>query len=843
MSLSYLIGQSPLLGKVTPLIDGFTYFQDFFDNLETLQEGDKLYLLNWHINKLFFHKGFYTDQWYQKSKDDFLLTRLHDLVKKGVEVKILLWVNTNIFLPLYPIFEIEQHDLPEGTLKNLWKAGQQKAFGSVLRGNLTTAHVWRKYEFTEVVYEPGLALKDIITEENPALKDSIIINTLDALGGGIHAKFALFLHRKPSGDFEAQGYTGGIDLSPNRYAETEHAQQPGWVNYWHDVMVKLEGDINYSLFQFYQDLWNENINRKESYNPEIEITDAIVPFSVRCIPDGATPIEAVELLQSDNHDLHWIQSLRTIPDVYPLFGEPELSFAEEGVFEIRDSLQHAFEQASLYIYIEDQKMNSLELFGLLKDALHRNDELQIILLTKPDPADAPTVIDKVLLNYLYYSELDDSQRARLHFFEASYTIHSKLYLVDDAVAIVGSAGFMTRSMSQELEHSVAFTDKNGSESIKDLREKLWTEHTGIDIKNQYPAIAQALALWNGDLSAAGLKKIALEEYAFADISDFWEEIPWLLAKAALGSESLTTDEQTKLNTLSTYKSQLVSAAIHLITWELPFSALLNPSTSAPLMGIPFIDNKQVAVYEKARLELISSQVSVVEWTYTRMDGTAVSGQGDEFEIQFHNPGSKTVLAVQRFAQSNKTMKYPFTLSVLRNSGPDWYHDFPTSTAIEDLSEPFRTHIQEFIAAVEDNTGLTVQVLATLRPPERAYLMAYAYKIANGLHPEKVKERLENVNISWVHYDSNGNADLTASRQAAQAMVLQYDIGSSGAAFPSKHSEGTAIDMKIVLNGPVQIKNKEGDKVWISNQSQLKNLALTYNVRRYKLTNHWSLSGH
>jgi len=92
-------------------------------------------------------------------------------------------------------------------------------------------------------------------------------------------------------------------------------------------------------------------------------------------------------------------------------------------------------------------------------------------------------------------------------------------------------------------------------------------------------------------------------------------------------------------------------------------------------------------------------------------------------------------------------------------------------------------------------GANVSINATLRPPERAYLMHWSYAISTGeVEPEDVPPQA-GVEIEWVHKKSNGSHDLPASRAAAAAMMHGQDIAHAPS-LKSLHIFGKAIDMSI-----------------------------------------------
>lgn len=70
------------------------------------------------------------------------------------------------------------------------------------------------------------------------------------------------------------------------------------------------------------------------------------------------------------------------------------------------------------------------------------------------------------------------------------------------------------------------------------------------------------------------------------------------------------------------------------------------------------------------------------------------------------------------------------------SGADWVREFPGSSSTADLSMQFCPGVERFIKALK-KAGARVNISATLRPPERAYLMHWAWMLSNKkVTPEK-----------------------------------------------------------------------------------------------------------
>lgn len=176
------------------------------------------------------------------------------------------------------------------------------------------------------------------------------------------------------------------------------------------------------------------------------------------------------------------------------------------------------------------------------------------------------------------------------------------------------------------------------------------------------------------------------------------------------------------------------------------------------------------------------------------------------------------------------------------SGAQWVARFPGSTSISSLISPFKDNVQSFYDALTD-AGATIVIGATYRPKERAYLMRNAYDIANEIIAPEDAEELAGVNIEWVH------PSLADSIKAAKAMVSGYGIVFAPA-YPTKHSDKTAIDMTITWAGTLKVKKADGTEKEITSMpksnanTDLQQVANTYNI--YKLVNdppHWSDDGH
>jgi hypothetical protein len=182
------------------------------------------------------------------------------------------------------------------------------------------------------------------------------------------------------------------------------------------------------------------------------------------------------------------------------------------------------------------------------------------------------------------------------------------------------------------------------------------------------------------------------------------------------------------------------------------------------------------------------------------------------------------------------------------SGAAWVERFPTSKSTDALVDGFRQKCEAFLAALKDASAV-ISINATLRPPERAYLMHWSFVINTGeVEPGDVPEQA-GVEIEWVHRKLNGAPDLAASRAAAAVMVHGYDIARRPS-LTSLHIFGKAIDMSVGWDSALKIKQKNGTEKTIGSlpRTGLNNefwaVGATYGVLKLPSDPpHWSSTGH
>jgi hypothetical protein len=182
------------------------------------------------------------------------------------------------------------------------------------------------------------------------------------------------------------------------------------------------------------------------------------------------------------------------------------------------------------------------------------------------------------------------------------------------------------------------------------------------------------------------------------------------------------------------------------------------------------------------------------------------------------------------------------------SGRAWVRQFLGSSDVKDLEPEFRCKVKAFMAALR-SPKVKLCVLSTYRPPERAYLMHWAWKIARRRRDPRRIPSMAGVNIRWWH------GDAARSIAAAQEMVDSFDIGDCEVppSLTSRHIECMAIDLDVRWSGTLRIRRKDGVEVRIaslprdSTNGLLIDVGASYGVIHFPDAladaNHWSTDGY
>ena len=241
---------------------------------------------------------------------------------------------------------------------------------------------------------------------------------------------------------------------------------------WHDAHALLEGPISEDVESNFRQRWNDVI-KSEQFDKKYFLHKKFV----------ATPLVSGGL----------IQVTRTIPKY-------TYHFKHDSIQGIAQIYSKAFENAKKYIYLENQYIWLHEFIGIdipflgkfsqemlmnigkIADRLNEGVHVAIIL---PDDPNLGRIYTDAAIVCLQNKAKQAVVENRLHIFTlaSSYTfkkevqyrpiyVHSKIGIIDDLWATVGSANLNNRGMRDDTEMNVSTLDPKKAEGFRFL---LWAE--------------------------------------------------------------------------------------------------------------------------------------------------------------------------------------------------------------------------------------------------------------------------------------------------------------------------------------------------------------------------------
>jgi hypothetical protein len=289
--------------------------------------------------------------------------------------------------------------------------------------------------------------------------------------GAHHAKTSVIRNRKGT-----NGYVGGVDFNPNRLDDTDHAVPPK--ARFHDVHSRIAGPAVRDLAKAFVDRWSDHPDNQAAGRR------LLIPAGAPC-PAGSTCITPT-LSATQTGGSCMVQIARTT-------GATTVSYAPNGDRTTWATIQQAIGRARRYIYVEDQYLTSPEMSAALTAAMPHIDHLVIVIdyygETIPYGRQA-----MARARYLYLKPIVAAAPGKVHVFSlfkdsVPIKIHTKVVIVDDVLATIGSTNMNRRGFTHDTEMNVFVLDgrvEDGARRFsRDLRLALWGEHLGWQHDPEY----------------------------------------------------------------------------------------------------------------------------------------------------------------------------------------------------------------------------------------------------------------------------------------------------------------------------------------------------------------------
>jgi phosphatidylserine/phosphatidylglycerophosphate/cardiolipin synthase-like enzyme len=368
-------------------------------------------------------------------------------------------------------------------------------------------------------------------KEAAELSGALIDEMREGLVGTHHQKIIIV-----NAEGKLTAFCGGVDLNKDRVGVVHQGKgQP-----LHDVHCRIRGHAAYDLLKIFVERWeavvrwlDERQKRHNAFQATMGIPpqsrgprstlDAelvkqglsedrekcIAPCTQEAVLIGAKTLEKIEEDTKARKLPERAGRLRVqIARTYGHGSDP-YHFAQKGEHSILEMIKSAIAASERFIYFEDQYMVSPDIASLLAQRLRdqaRPLEHVTILTSHNDIGDMPhcTQYREEFLATLFgfgdrlriFSLYNPDRQVSLDEFHGSY-VHAKVWVFDDAFAIIGSANCNNRGMLHDSEVAAGIYDPSDDNQLTfrfahRLRMRLWARHLNLETAEGLAELADGL---------------------------------------------------------------------------------------------------------------------------------------------------------------------------------------------------------------------------------------------------------------------------------------------------------------------------------------------------------------
>jgi phosphatidylserine/phosphatidylglycerophosphate/cardiolipin synthase-like enzyme len=435
--------------KADPLLDGQAYFDSVIKAIEsTFGSSNFIYILGWTLDiDLQLTAG---------DPEKTLFKLLSKASAGGVEIRILIWDNLDPNL----------NKLIADAITRLGSLATAKVFIDEHTFFPQKSKRWIQSisrTIVDLVNRYGYLLDAARLEEQYDVSPSYIkyrlVNLISQLSIGAHHEKVVIVKGKVGNEDKLVGFCGGLDFNKNRVFATIKGKDYRFPTV-HDAACRLEGPAAHEILQRFKRRWRNHPQAKSvslSGENEPKPKDSLAPYPYAKVvgtynsPDG-----------SEKQD-------RSLKDAY----------------------LKIIENAKTYIYIEDQYLINLDVAKAINKKIKEPDFRKVMFAMQDWRATSDLLIpnrkwDEFGTAVLSGATQNEKEKVlfsvldRTSWVKERYHIgmHAKTLIVDDEIAIIGSANVNQRSFTVDSETSVVVfddTDKLDDNFARALRVATWKE--------------------------------------------------------------------------------------------------------------------------------------------------------------------------------------------------------------------------------------------------------------------------------------------------------------------------------------------------------------------------------
>jgi phosphatidylserine/phosphatidylglycerophosphate/cardiolipin synthase-like enzyme len=437
---------------VKPLIDGRRTFLSMVEDIRAARdESDFIYLLGWDI----------VDDFNLAPRMAPIPTSFAALMReadaRGVQIRVMLWAKP-----------------PLGNRATV-NAINRLAHGGAIRDDLTA----NNRPLTNAQIRQLLVSAGISAPVAAATAATLLARrNIPALLGAHHQKVMIIKR----GD-QLVAYCGGVDINRNRL-DAVSATDPQ-----HDAHCRMVGPSAWDLLQTFIKRWSHHPGSTaiDSAKGALLGIGLALPGAIAAPPTGDAPYggtSSVVIGRTFNPNPNG----RTGPAIVRERDIQQLVLA-------------AINNAERFIYIEDQYLIDLDVAAAINRALSRVNHVTILIPGNDITSGGHPFIQEYRRDFidrataglsatdaakLFVYQLSSSQRSPT-FGNHTY-VHAKTWVIDDDLAIIGSANCNRRGYQHDSETSAFIwgttSGWNGASSMAQAyRMELWAEHLGLPLSS------------------------------------------------------------------------------------------------------------------------------------------------------------------------------------------------------------------------------------------------------------------------------------------------------------------------------------------------------------------------
>jgi phosphatidylserine/phosphatidylglycerophosphate/cardiolipin synthase-like enzyme len=331
------------------------------------------------------------------------------------------------------------------------------------------------------LYSPGLWDRIAMDPKSAKMSPAVAHKAYPAWPGSHHQKLAVIDGRV--------ALTGGANIT-DQYVDSDKHDKPvdkDGIGPWHDAYVKIEGAaIIRDFVMNYVELWNQGKASMDAFLArqtaalKIKPTPYYATVPTTVLKESDIPI--VSAPASTTAPAIPAQIRRTVST-----GGTSTPFFTNVRRDVLDGYLLAIGLAEEFIYIENQYLREEKLGNAIIDRHKQKSDLRTIIVIPTRSEEKIRKTGDAISKSgaaLQHQIVDDMQRqlgSRVGFFAlersdaAIVYVHSKLLIVDDKLASIGSANANPRSFFMDTELDLVWFDEK---TVPALRLKLWREILG-----------------------------------------------------------------------------------------------------------------------------------------------------------------------------------------------------------------------------------------------------------------------------------------------------------------------------------------------------------------------------